>query len=292
MGVEALEFGKMKIMQWLLILAMGLGVSAFDASARTYYLPDYQDQPMRYSASRSDSISGGGTITPACPPEYKYTDSDCPTTKYDRGSSCGGKYKSCTCKTSVYPTTSTSTGCSAGYVVDASASCTDKPSGETRYACKDDACYGLTSETQCENEGKWCAASSISGCSAYCSECLEKCDYMQKYVGAVSDCELGCAPGREIDGCAGLCDAGGCKTCSPCSADFNLTSKPAASFIYEECTGCDSVVMYKITGCAVNYEYWCDVSNCEALGYKLNTSCGANKMIVRCPYNSAYATCL
>lgn len=294
MGVEALEFGKMRIGLWLLIPAMGLGIFAADAGARTYYLPDYQDQELPFSTKRANEIPGGGTVTPSCSADYKYTASDCPTSKYTLGSSCGGKYKSCTCRSDIYPASSTASGCSAGYVVDASASCTDKPSGDTRYACKDDACYGMTLIIDCEGEDRFCAPSSKSGCSEYCETdyCLDKCDYLQRYEGAVADCDQGCAPGKEIEECPSLCQAGGCKTCSPCSDDFDLTTKPGANYTYEECTGCDDVVMYKITGCAVNYEYWCDVPSCVALGYKLDVSCGSNKMTVRCPYSSAYAVCL
>lgn len=297
--------------------------------ARTYYLPDYQDTTF---GNRSQSISGH-TSTPscnkytnyyssiqsgmncysqspvsglncyyctACSADYQYTSTDCPSSMYDLIDECGGKYRSCTCKSSLYPTSSTSSGCDSGYIVDLASSCVDKPSGTTKYACKKDTCEGLVTISDCEAEGKLCQTSGKTECSAYCEtgSCLNKCDYHIQYNSAQA-CDLGCATGKEIAGCPDICQSGGCKTCVPCAAEFDQSAKPAANFVYETCNGCDNVIMYKITGCAVNYAntatHWCTIPqsiDCAALGYSLNHVCSANQKTVSCPFNSAYTACL
>lgn len=297
--------------------------------ARTYYLPDYQDTTF---GNRSQLFSGQ-TSTPscdkyanyyssiqsgmncysqspisglscyyctACSADYQYTSADCPSSMYDLVDECGGKYSSCICKSSLYPTSSTSSGCDSGYVVDLTSSCADKPSGTIKYACQKDSCDGLVTISDCEAEGKLCQTSGQAECAMYCEtgSCLYKCDYHVQYNGAQT-CDLGCATGQEISGCPEICLAGGCKTCVPCAAEFDHSTKPSANFVYEICTGCDNIVMYKITGCAVNYAnagtHWCTTPqslDCVNLGYTFNRTCRTDQKIVSCPFNSAYNACL
>lgn len=295
---------------------------AANAVARTYYLPDYQDGIMSHERindsehnnngvscsaygyySAADRPSGAectrASILPLtlecykcsnCSASFTYDSSNCSGNYVTSGESCGGKYAQCICNPNLFPTSSSGNGCPEGQKADLTSSCTNKSDTNTVYKCENDVCYGLTSKTDCEAAGKYCALS--SQCDDSCEQCVELCEGYKTYEGAVDTCSEGCAPGKSISGCPNLCKAGGCKTCSPCPADYDLSFKPGGNFTYETCNGCNDVVMYKITGCMVNYEYWCDVPTCVDLGYKQNISCASERMKINCPLDSTYAICL
>lgn len=271
-----------------LLLCLGIG----NADARMYYLPDYQDrmvsrsQNKRQSSAKPTCDSFGLYAAPqgdlectstspapgllcyscsGCGAEYIYSNNDCPSSDYDRSDICGGKYKSCTCKTSLYPSASSESGCPAGYVVKTSSSCTDKPSGTVHYACEKDPCPGMLTSEVCVAQGGHCISSNDAMCADRCKECLDSCEYALQYQDAIDNCDLGCAPGKEISGCPGVCVADGCKTLtcsegytisgSECIANacagFNLTTIPANA-TYESCkSGTDN--KYKITSCNSGY---------------------------------------
>lgn len=139
------------------------------SSAKIYWLPDYLGKNMErtyvpkdgshsnevYCSSYGmyDSTQSGMTCNisypasgltcyscQACDSEYKYTTVDCPTSTYALGNQCGGKYKSCSCHTTLYPTTSATGGCPYGFIPDINNYCDDKPDGTKHYACVKPEC--------------------------------------------------------------------------------------------------------------------------------------------------------
>ncbi len=322
----------MKFTQWIFIPILGCLSAVPDAGARSYFLPDFQGGAMFSSRSNSLPSSGGSgpgtrscsdygllaaaqsgktcqSSSPApgltcwscsdCGAEYQYTETDCPSSIYDRGESCGGKYKTCRCKTSIYPTTSTTGGCPEGYVVSTSSSCTDKPDGTTRYKCERDACPGTLSAEECAAQGGRCVESTDAACAGRCQACPTPCEYAKQYEGALDNCELGCAPGKGISGCPELCVAGGCKACTPCGSEYMSESALPGNVITESCIDCDGTTKHKPVGCQTNYAdintHWCTApgsSDCASLGYTLNKTCAGGTILVRCPFNAAYTACL
>ena len=241
----------------LVLLAVATFYSfILNASARTYYLPDYQKEFI-YGKRVEQSDTGTHTTTPtcsaygyyssadrpdnsdctlvkdpipglkcysctACSSTYTYDDSNCSGDYIVSGSSCGGKYAECICDPTKYKASSGGIGCSNSEKVDLSQSCTDKSSGETYYKCVDDPCAGLV-----DNTTEW-------GCESYYSQCPSMCE-----VGKLDPCEgladneteLGCD--KYYDECPTKCELG--KTCTPndCTG-YTLTSCPAG----EECKSC------------------------------------------------------
>ncbi len=258
----------------LVLLAVATFYSfILNASARTYYLPDYQKEFI-YGKRVEQSDTGTHTNTPtcstygyyssadrpdnsdctlvkdpipglkcysctACSSTYTYDDSNCSGDYIVSGSSCGGKYAECICDPTKYKASSGGIGCSNSEKVDLSQSCTDKSSGETYYKCVDDPCAGLV-----DNTTEW-------GCESYYSQCPSMCE-----VGKLDPCEgladnetdLGCD--KYYDECPSKCELG--KTCTPndCTG-YTLTSCPSGA-ICESCTvGCgDDTSKYKEIGCA------------------------------------------
>lgn len=216
------------------------------AAARTYYLPDYQNEFIYWNRSQNDD-SGQHTSTPSCSTygyysapqnnadcarvkdpvpglvcysclpcssEYVYSSSNCSGDYITSGSSCGGKYNKCICDRSKFPG-SGSGGCSSGQKIDTSASCKGPSDTSTYYECTDDPCSGLISKSICENQGNYCVSS--SQCAEGCDQCLERCSAYKTYEGAI-ECDNGCMNASDqISGCTGLCKAG--STCKPTSCD-------------------------------------------------------------------------
>ena len=84
--------------------------------------------------------SGLTCYTCACESVYKYSSADCPTPPYILSDQCKGKYKSCSCDTTLYPTTSATGGCPYGFIPDINNYCDDKPDGTKHYACVKPEC--------------------------------------------------------------------------------------------------------------------------------------------------------
>lgn len=304
-------------------------IGAADLSARTHYLPDYQaeisygnrinstnsghtskqscstygfyaasDRPAGVNCSRVNSPAPGlECYSCGCSSEYIYNSDNCSGNYTLSGSSCSGKYDKCICNPTLFPTTSSGTGCPDGKKADMSASCTNKSDGITVYECKVDSCYGLVNKNTCETQGNYCVSS--SQCADGCEQCLERCEGYKIYEGAVDTCDLGCAPGKEISGCSGLCVAGGCKTCTPCGDEYVLASALPPNVLTQVCTDCDGTTKHMPIGCQTGYAdsktYWCSVpqsTECAALGYTLNKTCSSSMIMVRCPFNSSYVACL
>ena len=304
--------------------------AAGDGTARTYYLPDYQSEFLY--GNRVNDANSGHTSKPSCsdygyyaaaerptelictrvnapapdlecyscdcPSDYHYDDDNCSGNYVLSGSRCNGKYSKCICNPVLFPSSSSDAGCPAGQKPDTSSSCTNKSDNTTVYKCVEDPCYGIMLKNACETQGGYCVPS--SDCVAGCEQCLDRCEGYKRYEGALDNCDDGCAPGKEISGCPGLCEAGGCKTCTPCAAEYNLTSCPDEA-ICSPCTDCDNTVLFQITGCAAGYAdantYWCTVpktTQCVTLGFILNKSCdpALGQITVHCPFNKAYTACL
>lgn len=300
-------------------------------SARTYYLPDYQSDFIY--GSRVNDTNSGHTSKPSCglfgyysaaerpadtncvrvnspapglecytcscSADYFYNSDNCSGSYVLSGGRCGGKYDRCVCDPTIFPSSSSGEGCPSGQKADTSASCTNKSDNTTVYKCIDDPCYNLVSKSSCENQGNYCVPS--SKCASGCEQCIDRCEGYKLYEGAVSNCENGCAPGKEISGCTNLCTANGCKTCTPCGSEYVSLSQLPANVTSTPCTDCDGTTKYKPTGCQTGYAdintYWCSIpqnTQCASLGFTLNKSCDTRigQIAVPCPFNQAYKACL
>ena len=205
--------------------------------ARSYFLPDYQGAGLERRIQETDkqnnittcstyglynSIQSGMTCsvvypasgltcyTCACDSVYKYSSADCPTPPYILSDQCKGKYKSCSCDTTLYPTTSATGGCQYGFIPDINNYCEDKPDGTKHYACVKPVCKpdNITVEDcQAQGDGHNCTASKEANCTDYCDSngCQDNCAYLTQTGQARSDCQYGCAVGKEVSGCPDLC---------------------------------------------------------------------------------------
>ncbi len=219
------------------LLTLALVLTSTLALARSYFLPDYQGAGLERRIQDTDkqnniitcspyglynSIQSGMTCsvvypasgltcyTCACESEYKYSSADCPTPPYILSDQCKGKYKSCSCDTTLYPTTSTTGGCQYGFIPDINNYCDDKPDGTKHYACVKPECKpdNITVEDcQAKGDGHNCTASKEANCTDYCDTngCQDNCAYLTQTGQARSDCRYGCAVGKEVSGCTDLC---------------------------------------------------------------------------------------
>ena len=209
------------------------------SSAKIYWLPDYLGKNMERtyvpqdgshsnevscsSYGMYDSTQSGMTCNisypasgltcyscQACDSEYKYTTVECPTSTYTLANQCGGNYKNCNCNTALYPTTTTTGGCQYGFIPDINNYCEDKPDGTKHYACVKPECKpdNITVEDcQAQGNGHNCTASKEANCTDYCDSngCQDNCAYLKQTGQARSDCQYGCAVGKDVSGCSGLC---------------------------------------------------------------------------------------
>lgn len=321
----------MKNIRWISLCLTGCVIGAADLSSRTYYLPDYQsellygnrvndtnsghtsklscsdygyyaaaERPSDLNCSRVNAPAPGlECYTCGCSADYFYDSSNCSGNFVLSGGSCGGKYGECICNPAVFPSSASGSSCPDGQKADITASCTNKSDNATVYKCIDDPCSGLANKSTCENQGNYCVPS--TQCTDGCEQCLNRCDGYKLYEGALDNCDDGCAPGKEISGCSGLCEAGGCKTCTPCGSAYVSLSELPANVTSSTCSDCDGTTKYKPTGCQTGYAdintLWCTIpenTECAALGFTLNKNCDAKRgqIVVRCPFNPAYASCL
>ena len=143
------------------LLTLALVLTSTSAMARSHFLPDYQWAGLERRIQDTDnqtsaitcstyglynSIQSGMTcsvVYPAsgltcytcfCESVYKYSSADCPTPPYILSDQCKGKYKSCSCDTTLYPTTSATGGCPYGFIPDINNYCDDKPDSTKHYA--------------------------------------------------------------------------------------------------------------------------------------------------------------
>ena len=223
-------------MRCIRILLMGVlvlwGIPGL--SARTYYLPDYQNEFI-YGSRVQDSNSGQHTSTPSCSAyglysalerpsdtictrtpdptpglvcyscscsaDYIYDSANC-SGDYIATDSCGGKYKNCVCDPAKYPSAS---GCSEGQQPDTAASCTNKSDNVTVYKCVDDPCYGLMLRNACLTQGRYCLSS--SACPAACESCdADTCSWPEN--AGYSSCDEGCDGNGAVEGCFAKCKTG------------------------------------------------------------------------------------
>ena len=218
-------------------LTLALVLTSTLVMARSYFLPDYQGAGLEHRIQETDnqtsaitcstyglynSIQSGMTCsvvypasgltcyTCSCDSVYKYGSADCPTPPYILSDQCKGKYKSCSCDTTLYPTTTTTGGCQYGFIPDINNYCEDKPDATKHYACVKPECKpdNITVEDcQAQGDGHNCTASKEANCTDYCDTngCQDNCTYLTQTGQARSDCRYGCAAGKEVSGCADLC---------------------------------------------------------------------------------------
>ncbi len=230
-------------------LTLALVLTSTLALAKSHFLPDYQgaglDERVQefenphttntcsvYGMYSSSSQSGmicsvtypaSGLTCYTCQPcdsAYQYTTVECPAPTYSLSEQCGGKYKNCNCDITLYPTTFTTTGCPRGLIPDTDDYCEDKPDGTKHYACVRPVCKPdniMVEDCQAQGDGHNCIASTEENCTDYCdiSGCQDKCAYLRRTGQARSDCQYGCAVGKEVSGCTDLCYECGEKPESP-----------------------------------------------------------------------------
>ena len=218
-------------------LTLALVLTSTLVMARSYFLPDYQGAGLELRIQETDkqnniitcstyglynSIQSGMTCsvvyptsglacyTCSCDSVYKYSSADCPTPPYILSDQCKGKYKSCSCDTTLYPTTSATGGCPYGFIPDINNYCEDKPDATKHYACVKPVCKpdNITiEECQAKGAGYNCTASKETNCADYCDTngCQDKCAYLKQTGQVPSYCRYGCATGKEVSGCSDLC---------------------------------------------------------------------------------------
>ena len=219
------------------LLTLALVLTSTLVMARSYFLPDYQGAGLERRIQDTDKqnnittcspyglynsiqsgmtcsvvypVSGLTCYTCSCDSVYKYSSADCPTPPYILSDQCKGKYKSCSCDTTLYPTTSATGGCQYGFIPDINNYCDDKPDGTKHYACVKPVCKpdNITVEDcQAQGDGHNCTASKEANCTDYCDTngCQDNCAYLTQTGQARSDCRYGCAVGKDVSGCSGLC---------------------------------------------------------------------------------------
>ncbi len=285
-----------------LLLCLGIG----NLQARTYYLPDYQNEfiyggrintgennrpsPVKptcasYGLHDSFQSSMACSATPqhpapgltcyscaACSSEYAYDSSNCSGNYVTSGSSCGGKYTKCICDRSKFPGSGSGEGCPSGQKIDAANACKGPSDTSTVYKCTEDSCYGVILKNACETQGRYCVAS--SSCPAGCEQCIDRCEGYKNHEGAIK-CDNGCMnPSDQISGCTGLCKAGA--TCKPtsCGEGYELSGDTC---IPKNCAGyldaCPAHAVCNDT-CKSGSDTKYKPTGCNT-GYTLNTSATA-----------------
>lgn len=254
------------------------------ASARTYYLPDYQigyqhrkgDNDSDYtppdpmcdtygylSSPQSNADCHKVYPTPkltcysctTCDSQYQYDTSNCSGSYILSGSTCGGKYDRCICDTSVYQASSEE-GCPVGQKPDTSTSCKGPSDNTTYYKCVDDPCYDLPSQSDCSSQGKVCLTS--SSCSGKCTECVYQCELENGLDCGEFECET------FYENCP--------DKCQKCRTD-NCHIREAVDTPY----GCE--------------KYWDDcASKCEVAKSCPTNDCSAFPLTT-CPQNSICESC-
>ena len=267
---------------WGCLLLIGLGISS--ASARMYYLPDYQNStfPKRVNDFSSADKPVFSPNLRSCSDYSGFlsaTDKgnmDCEIVKYFP--QIGTCYSDCKCNTDKFPYDSAN--CS--YELRGSG-CTDT-NGNSYYEDCVDPCAPFT-DIDCN--GLRCKETYIAdGCDIKCKVCYESaCDYPENADYPLKEnCEYGCDTTGTVEGCDTKCKV--CATCVPndCSG-YELDSCPDNATCESCDIGCNQGTKYKISACASGYEQSgnscivCDygdftLSKCPSNGACTSTSCG------------------
>ena len=252
----------MNYLRNILILTLFAFFCVGELAARSYFLPDYQNKTYK---ARSNKGPVKEVLKPECtnfPNTYSAVQSgkDCHSSSPYPGLNC---YYCLGCSSEYYEE------CETGYIRDESDICTDD--GVTKYKCVEDPCAGMTPKTQCNNTvaGGYCLVPSKEECkSSYC-DCIDYCQGMQQYRGAINNCENGCVEGTEVEGCEGLCL--GCKAEEPsCSnnEDGNFVDASGLTSFWD----------------STKFQLSPYSSECAALGYN-EASCDSGYQKVGCPFN-------
>ena len=233
-----------------------------------------------------DSISNGMSCTPdtntipgvtcykctACSDDYKYTTSNCPSSTYVLSEKCDNKYKKCTCNPAIYEAQ-----CPDGYIRDHNNCCTDKNTGEKICKCIKPTCETNTRVVDCQASGSGCTPSTINGCEQYCAdECPDKCAYLLKTGQARNDCKYGCATGKSVANCPGLCYECKDKCTYLVETGQAISNCPYGCAAGKEVSGCPGLCYECKDKCTYLVETGQAISNCPY-------GCAAGKEVSGCP---------
>lgn len=245
------------------LLLIFFGISS--ASARMYYLPDYQNG--MFSKRVNENSQGDKTVfSPdprSCDDYFGFLSAgskgnmDCGIVKYFP--QIGNCYANCSCNRTTYPYNSSN--CSFELV---GGSCTDTY-GNSYYKECIDPCASVTGK---DCGGLLCKETfEAEGCERECKECyLSACDYPENANYPLKEtCKYGCDTTGTVQGCNTKCYV--CSSCEPkdCSG-YGLDSCPDNA----DCESCD-------IGCGQGTKY--KIKNCDSGYYQNGNSC------VECDYN-------
>ncbi|MBE6453177.1 MAG: hypothetical protein E7012_06805 [Alphaproteobacteria bacterium] len=231
------------------------------ASARMYFLPDYQNGA--YLKRVNDKLHADRPVfTPdlrSCADYFGFLsvvdkgNMDCSIVKtFPHTGTC---YSGCVCNSETYPYTSAN--CEHELK---GGTCTDT-TGKIHYERCYNPCEGLV-DNDCGSYRCKTTYSSV-GCDDFCKECyLNSCDYPENADFPLkADCEYGCDVQGTVEGCNSKCY--NCKICIPQDCSAYPLSKCPENTICESCVvGCnDNATHYVALGCEINYfdidAYWC-----------------------------------
>lgn len=249
----------------ILMLTLFTCFCAGELAARSYFLPDYQNKTYKGRTNDGFVKKRPEQICSNFPNTYDedVPGKNCQPSKPLPGLNC-------------YYCTDFTSACSDEY----SATCdgeiidTCEDSEGIKYKCKD-VCADFTHNNECNNtsSGGYCVEPSKEECkSSYC-DCIDYCQGMKQYEGAIDkdNCGNGCAEGKEVEGCEGLCLE--CKveevSCSN-NKDGNLVDASEMASYME----------------GAEFQMSPYSSECAALGYNSEASCDSGYQKVGCPFNT------
>ena len=208
----------------------------------------------------------------ACSDDYKYTTNNCPSNTYVLSEKCGNKYKKCTCNPAIYEAQ-----CPDGYIRDHNNCCTDKNTNEKICKCIKPICETSTRVVDCQASGSGCTPSTINGCEQYCAdECPDKCAYLLKTWQARNDCKYGCATGKSVANCPGLCYECKDKCTYLVETGQAISNCPDGCAAGKEVVGCPGLCYECKEKCTYLVETGQAISNCP-------DGCATGKEVSGCP---------
>ena len=223
------------------------------ASARMYFLPDYQNGAYLKRVN-DKSHADNSVFTPDLRSCADYSGFLSATNKGNMDCSIvktfpdvGTCYSGCVCNSATYPYTSAN----CNYVLRGS-TCIDTLN-VTHYSECYNPCDGLI-DNDCGSYR--CEVTYASeGCSSKCKTCFtDTCDYPENADFPLkADCEYGCDTQGTIDGCSTKCYV--CRTCVPNDCSAYTLSKCPDNGVCDSCEiGCgDSTVKYKFAQCNLGF---------------------------------------
>ena len=232
------------------LLLICFGISS--ASARMYYLPDYQNG-MFSKRVNDTSQNDKPVFSPdprSCDDYFGFLSAgskgnmDCGIVKYFP--QIGTCYSNCSCNRSKYPYNSSN--CSFEL---SGGSCSDLY-GNTYYSECLDPCADFEN-VNCN--GLRCKETfGADGCDSKCKECYDSaCDYPENADYPLKDsCEYGCDTTGTVEGCDTKCYV--CSSCAPkdCSG-YGLDACPNNATCESCDIGCGQGIKYKISSCNTGY---------------------------------------